>query len=146
MVTDLKTMLEKGGPQEVKLSGWDEDEITVRLRRPSLYEMAASGRIPNPLLGAADALFTANGAALGKISLEEQAKTLRVMAKAALVEPTMTELEEAGVELTDRQINEIYAYIIGGAAQLERFRYIVRNTAGGYVQPDGVQSVEPAGH
>lgn len=146
MVTDLKTMLVMNGPKEVKLSGWNDDEITVKLRRPSLYEMAASGRIPNPLLGVADALFMGNAQNIGKASLEDTAKTLRIMAKAALVEPTMAELEENGIELTDRQYNEIYAFIIGGAAQLEKFRYIERNTAGGHGQSDGVQSVEPAGH
>lgn len=145
-MTSIEAMKKLAGPVEVNLSGWDENEITVKLRKPSLYEMAASGRIPNPLLGTADAIFTANGAAISKAPMDEQYKVIRMVARAAMAEPTAEELDEAGIVLTDQQINEIYVFVIGGAAKLDTFRGIQRSAAGGHGAADGMQSVEPDGH
>ena len=131
MITNIEQMIAKAGAKEVQLSGWEGDEITVMLKKPSLYEMAASGSIPNPLLGIAEALFVGNQDTIKRTPIDEVAKTLRSMAKKALVNPTWDELQNAGIELTDQQINEIYAFIVGGAAQLERFRAAERNSIGG---------------
>ena len=41
MITDLNTLKAMSAAEEVTLSGWNGDEIRVRLKRPALYEMAA---------------------------------------------------------------------------------------------------------
>ena len=146
MITDINALRAMSAAQEATLSGWDGGEITVRLKRPSLYEMAAGGSIPNPLLHVADALFSGRGEALKRASLDETAKTLRLLAKAALVEPTWNELEKAGVTLNDQQINEIYAFIVGGAAQLEKFRRLLRGADRRDGADDELPRVEPHGH
>ena len=84
--------------------------------------LVANGEIPNPLLNAAYILF--NGAKTTKdvINMKEQKELLTIMAKAAMVEPTYTDLEEIGLELTDTQLLEIYNYTQIGVKALTSFR------------------------
>lgn len=139
MTTSIEEMARQGGVREITLSGWDgENDITVKARRPSLYAMAAAGHIPNPLLPAADSLFMANGAAIQKSRFDDMAKMLDIIARETLVKPTFEELEQAGLTLTDTQYLEIYRFVIGGAASLERFREAVRAAAGRHGAADGV--------
>ncbi len=43
---------------EVELPGWDvEDTFTVKLQRVNLLDLAAKGKIPNPLMGPVIDLF-----------------------------------------------------------------------------------------
>lgn len=46
------------------------------------------------------------------------------IAKAALVSPSYSEIEEAGITLTDMQLQEIYSFATGGVKELENFRKI----------------------
>lgn len=140
-VTSIAEMVKAGGPKEVEISGWDGQPMTVKLIRPSLYSMAAGGAIPNPLLPVADALFMMNGSGIQKLQIDDMAKMMRLMAKEALVEPTLEEIEGAGLTLTDTQYNEIYAFVIGGAKTLETFRRGVRLQAGGDDADHGVPGV-----
>ena len=144
MVTDIQEMLKRGGAQEVVLSGWDEDEVTVKLKRPSLFNMAAAGHIPNPLMSVAEGMFMANQGAIRKAGLEDTAKVLALIAREALVSPTYEELKEAGLELTDCQLSEIYASVIGGAARLKAFRSKQRSAAGGNGADNALQGVGAA--
>ena len=84
--------------------------------------LVANGEIPNPLLNEAYILF--NGAKTTKdvINMKEQKELLTIMAKAAMVEPTYTDLEEIGLELTDTQLLEIYNYTQIGVKALTSFR------------------------
>ena len=132
MVTSIKDMVRTGGPQEVAISGWAGETITVKLQRPSLYAMAKGGRIPNPLLPVAESLFMMNGSKIQKLEIDDMAGMMDLIAREALAEPTYDEIREAGLELTDTQYNEIYAFTIGGAAALAAFRRNVRSVAGGY--------------
>lgn len=145
MVTDIHEMLKSGGAQEVTISGWAEDEIVVKLRRPSLFNLAAAGHIPNPLIKAAEGLFMANQNAIRQASVEDTGKVLILIAREAMTEPTYEQLQEAGLELTDGQLSEIYAYVIGGAARLEAFRHKQRGTAGGDDTDHALQGVGAAG-
>ena len=67
---------------------------------------------------------------------QQEARALHCIAGRALAEPTLRELEAAGVSLTDQQYMEIYAYVIGGARHLERFRRIGGGGDGQPEQPD----------
>lgn len=125
----MNEVLKKAGPQEVTISGWDGDEITVKLRRLSLVEMIVGEHIPNPLIQTVEKLFAHNAKEIGRINAAEQAKVMHLLASRALVEPTLEEIEAAGGCLTDDQYMEIYAFVIGGAASLGRFRAVVRSGA-----------------
>ena len=57
-VTTLEQLKNYAGGSEVELPGFIAGEpLIVKLRRPSLMEMAQSGKIPNPLLSAVSELF-----------------------------------------------------------------------------------------
>ncbi len=133
---NIQEAIKAAGPREVELSGWDGGTVTMKLRRPSLVEMIVGDYIPNPLLATVGKLFRANAAELAQVNQVEQSKALHCIAGRALVEPTLEELEAAGVSLTDDQYMEIYAYVIGGAAHLERFRRIIGGRTGQPVAAD----------
>lgn len=125
MAIDLKAMAEKHGIIELEISGWGSGEsITVKARRPSLYNMAAMGFIPNPIMGAMQAMFSGVTAKVDAVDARKQGECVIAMAKYALVEPTYQQIEEAGLKLTDDQLMEIYTFAIGGAAALAAFRKI----------------------
>ena len=131
-IEDIKARLDV----EVELSGWAEDEpFRCVLRKPSMYQMIAGGTIPNPLIPTIERLFMAT--VPKEMSAEEHQKeseALIAIARATLREPSMAELEEAGIALTDTQIMEIYAFAITGAKGLASFRLGARGGAGGNVQ------------
>ncbi|GAA0825260.1 esterase [Clostridium tertium] len=121
-VTSLDDLKKIAEGQEVELLGWGEEPFVCKLKRPSMLGLVANGEIPNPLLNAAYILF--NGAKTTKdvINMKEQKELLTIMAKAAMVEPSYTELEEIGLELTDTQLLEIYNYTQIGVKALTSFR------------------------
>lgn len=133
---DIQDAIRAAGPREVEISGWDGGTVVVKLRRPSLVEMIVGDYVPNPLLTAVEKLFQANPAELAKVDRQQEARALHCIAGRALAEPTLRELEAAGVSLTDEQYMEIYAYVIGGARHLERFHRIGGGGAGQSEQPD----------
>ena len=119
-VMNIEQIAKKAEPQVVEISGWDNDLIAVRLKRPSMLNMASQGLIPNSLLVAAQKVFTQT--VDSDISLQDISKVMEVVVKEALVEPTWEEFEEHGLELTDDQIVEIFTYTQQGVKGLESFR------------------------
>jgi hypothetical protein len=104
----------------VELPGFTPDTAFIaRLRRVSLLDLAQSGSIPNALIGAVSELY-AKGQQGG--SLTDTAKAYTFVAEKSLVEPTMAELKEAGVTLTDAQLLHIYLYSVGGLETMRTFR------------------------
>jgi hypothetical protein len=127
MVTSLDAIRAANAAQEIELSGWEPGvPFVCKLRRPRLYELAAAGEIPNPLLPIVEELFMQNAAALAKRSVPDQSKALLSLARLAMAEPTFEEVHEAGAVLTDDQLLEIYTFILGGAAALAGFREVAR--------------------
>lgn len=137
-ITSLEEIRAANAAEEVTLSGWDADKPFVcKLRRPRLYELAAAGEIPNPLLPVVEELFMRNTVALQKRDVAEQSKALVALAGLALVEPTAAEIHDVGAVLTDDQLLEIYTYVLGGAAALAGFRAQQGSNAGGNVAAAG---------
>lgn len=112
--------------QLVSLPGWEENcEFEAVLKRPSMLSLAAGGVIPNELLACAKKLFDEGMS--GEIPLDELGKILTIIAENSLVSPTLSELEESGVGLTDIQLAAIYNFAMTGVRQLECFREIGEN-------------------
>ncbi len=104
-----------------ELPGWEDNKpFAAKLRRVSLLTMAAAGAIPNELLSAAQRLFGEGFS--DSIPLDKLGTLLRAIAAEALVEPTMQQLEDSGLELTDVQLAAIYNYTQLGARALLPFR------------------------
>lgn len=114
------------GGQTVLLPGWEENsEFEAVLRRPSILALAAGGVIPNELLACAKKLFDEGVG--GEIPLDELGRILNIIAENALVSPTLAELEESGVALTDIQLAAIYNFAMTGVRRLECFREVGEN-------------------
>lgn len=125
MVTDLKEIVKKAKGTEVELPGFDGNEnITVLLRRPSLMQLASAGEIPNPLLATAASMFQQGIAKAPSdgTKFADMSRVMVIVARAALISPTMDELEENGIGLTDSQLVYIYNYVQSGVDVLRRFR------------------------
>ena len=120
MMTDLATIKTS---QVVTLPGWCGDGWKCELKRPSLLAMAASGRIPNPLMKTARKIFY-SGISSADGDFAEESKILLTIARAAMVSPTFDELAAAGIELTDEQLIAIFQFTQTGAKALNRFRQL----------------------
>lgn len=99
--------------------------FVARVRRPSMLVLAKQGKIPNGLLAAAGELFTKGGGGMdadNQDMLVQVYDICKIICSAALVEPTMDEIEAAGVELSDDQMMAIFNYTQNGIKALEPFR------------------------
>lgn len=121
-VTPIAELSQMSGPRVVELPGF-EPGTTVRfcLRRANLRELARGGRIPNPLLPAAQRLYEGAQSA-ARAGFDEVARVMDEVVCSAMVEPTMRQLREAGVELTEEQFGLIWAYSQKGVEALRPFR------------------------
>lgn len=124
-VTSIYDLQRYANGQIVKLPDFAEGQpFVARMRRPSLLIMAKKGKIPNKLLATATDLFNggkSNNANHDSI-LSDTYDVCEAIAEAALVEPTMAEIKEAGLELSDNQLIAIFNYAQRGIEALDNFR------------------------
>lgn len=111
----------------VRFSDFAEGQpFVARVRRPSMLVLAKTGKIPNSLLTTANNLFAKGGGAameaVDETFLTQMYDVCHVICEAALVEPTLAQIEEAGLELSDKHIMEIFNYTQVGIKALEDFR------------------------
>lgn len=120
-VTDIAKIIEASSGELVELPPFaNGTQFVARLRRPSLMKLAASGKIPNSLLGRANSLFV-NQATTdydNEDMLTELANVLEIFAEASFIEPTWQQLKEANVQLTDQQYFKVFEYAQVGIQQL----------------------------
>lgn len=104
----------------------DGTPFVAKLKRPSMFVLAKTGKIPNSLLKSANALF-ADGVA-GSFDTMDEAMLSKcfdlfdVICEASFVEPRYEQIREAGIELTDEQYMFVFGYAQNGVRQLESFR------------------------
>lgn len=124
-VTTIYDLQEYSRGQIVKLPDFAEGQpFVARMRRPSLLVMAKKGKIPNKLLATATDLFNGGNShnANNDSILSDTYDVCEAIAEAALVEPTMAEIKEAGLELSDNQLIAIFNYAQRGVEALDNFR------------------------
>lgn len=126
-VTTLHDLQSYTADTIVQLPDFAEGQpLVARVKRPSMLKLAASGKIPNRLLTTAGKLFTGTSADIAaqdnKQLLHDMYDVCMVMASATLVEPTVEQIEEAGLSLTDEQLMAIFNYTQTGVKALENFR------------------------
>lgn len=122
-ISDLQSYAEGAVVQLPEFA--DGMPFVAKLRRPSMLALAKSGRIPNALLSTANELFVKGSTGLDVDDPDMMGNfydTCRVICEAALVEPTMADIESAGLELSDNQIMAIFSYTQTGVRALESFR------------------------
>ena len=123
-ITPLESLQEYARGAIVQLPPFSEDQpFVARLRRPSMMALAKSGKIPNSLLNTANSLFMGKGMdSNNEGALKEVLSIVDILCDAAFVEPTYSQLREAGVELTDEQYMAVFNYTQQGVKALEPFR------------------------
>ena len=97
----------------------DGTPFIVRLRRPSLLQMAKHVKFPNPLSAAVDELMS--NETRPKSSIEDRATVLEIVAQAALEEPTFEQVKEV---IDSFQLMAIWEYVMNGVNALLPFRAI----------------------
>ena len=131
MATKIEEIKKIAGGSEVELPGFtsESEPLVVVLKRPSIMQLAQKGDIPNPLLGVASELFKngVNKAMDNGERMKELGEVLTIVAEASMVEPSYSELEEAGINLTDLQLLYIYNYTQTGVDSLKVFRKIEKS-------------------
>lgn len=103
----------------------DGQPFVARVRRPSMLVLAKQGKIPNTLLTAAGELFSKGGGSLDSDNenmLSDMYNIMDIIATATLIQPTMEEIRNAGLELSDDQMMAIFNYTQTGIKALESFR------------------------
>lgn len=99
--------------------------FVARVRRPSLLVLAKQGKIPNTLLSAAGELFTKGGGGMDSDNegmLGDMYDIMHIICEASLMQPTMKDIEGAGLSLSDDQLMAIFNYSQTGVKALESFR------------------------
>jgi hypothetical protein len=99
--------------------------FVARVRRPSMLVLAKQGKIPNTLLTAAGELFSKGGAGMdadNENMLSDVYDIMHIICEASLIQPTMKDIEDAGLSLSDDQLMAIFNYTQNGVKALESFR------------------------
>ena len=132
-VTSIDQLKVMSGGEIVKLPPFIQgQEFYAKLRRPSLLKLVQSGKIPNSLLRTANMLFS------GEVDKEldrddefmiDMFDLIEVLADAVFIEPSWSELKQAGIELTDEQYMFIFNYTQEGVKAVEPFRDVKENTS-----------------
>ncbi|MGN1218927.1 MAG: hypothetical protein ACI4TD_13300 [Phocaeicola sp.] len=97
----------------------------ARVKRPSMLALVKSGKIPNTLLNEATNLFAKGaGSMVGQnaTTIDELFEVIEVIVDAALLEPTLSDVRNSGMELSDDQLMAIFTYTQQGVKALEQFR------------------------
>lgn len=124
-VTTIGQLNEYAKGNVVRLPDFSEGQpFIVVLRRPSLLCMMKSGKIPNKLINTASALFEGKSSDISSdtSAMADMLDVMEIIAEASLVQPTMAEIKEAGVQLTDEQLVAIFNYSQSGIEGLQSFR------------------------
>ena len=125
-VTSIDQLKLMSGGEIVKLPPFIQgQDFYAKLRRPSMLKLVQSGQIPNSLLRTANMLFS--GGVDKELDrddefMKDMFDLIDVLAGAVFVEPSWSELKQAGIELTDEQYMFIFNYTQEGVKSLEPFR------------------------
>lgn len=123
-ITSLTSLEQYAQGQVVELPPFAEGQpFVARLRRPSMLVLVKTGRIPNALLATANSLFVG-----GKIDTKDPSALADVfgvmdaICEASFLEPSWSQLQEIGLELTDEQYMAVFNYSQQGVKALDSFR------------------------
>lgn len=110
----------------VRLPDFAEGQpFVARVRRPSMLVLAKQGKIPNSLLSTANELFVGGGSGVdieNEKLLQDMYDVCMIVCDACLIEPTLQDIEGAGLTLSDDQIMALFNYAQQGVKALEPFR------------------------
>ncbi len=119
--------LKKNSTEVIGLSPFAGDKpFYARVKGISILGLCSMGTIPNQLLGVARRLFYQDK--IEQIDLKEYGKIIDIICDNTLQEPSIKQLKEIGLELTDTQKIELWAYSQRGVEGLKSFRKLTKTT------------------
>ena len=122
-VTNLEQLKQMAEYDILELPRFKQEiPFNVKVKRVSLLNLVRKGVIPNKLLSAAEELFYGKSSNKGNVDMKTLTDVMFIMAENALVEPSVKDLEELGLELTDEQIVSLFNYSQKGIEEIESFR------------------------
>jgi hypothetical protein len=122
-IEELKNM----STEVIELSPFSGNKpFYARVKRLSILGLCQSGQIPNQLLGVARRLFYQDK--IDQIDLKEYGKVIDIICENTLVEPSIKQLKEINLELTDPQRFELWAYSQQGVEGLKSFRKVAKSS------------------
>lgn len=130
-VTSITQLNEYSNGQIVELPPFAEGQpFVARICRPSMLSLVKNGKIPNELLVTANSLFV-DGEINTEADINAMSKVFDVfdaLCEACFIEPTYSQIQEAGIELTDEQYMFIFQYSQAGVKALKPFREQPKNS------------------
>ena len=129
-VTSLEQLKKVKQTEIINLGKFEDGtEFVAELKKPDLMQLAAERKIPNVLATEVVKLFNGKNKLAKKVVAEDDAEALaqlgelmNILAKASLVNPTMKQLDEINVTLTQEMKTTIMMYFQGGVETLKNFR------------------------
>lgn len=128
-ITSIADLEKYAGGTVVRFPDFEEGKpFVARVKRPSMLVLAKQGKIPNALLNTASDMFS--GKPNGNESAEQNEKqklndmygVMEVVCEACLMEPTLQDITNAGLTLSDEQMIAIFNYTQVGVKALTSFR------------------------
>lgn len=132
-VTTIDQLKVMAGGEIVKMPPFIEgQDFYAKLRRPSMLKLVQSGKIPNSLLRTANMMFS--GEVEGELDrddefMKDMFDLIDVLADSVFVEPSWSDMKQAGIELTDEQYMFIFNYTQKGIQAVEPFSEDKKDTA-----------------
>ena len=122
-ITNLQQLQTYAQGQVVQFPDFAEGQpFVARIKRPSMLALAKANKIPNSLLHTANNMFSGRGVKKKDSALSDLFQVLDVLCEACFVEPTFSQIKEAGVQLTDEQLMFVFKYSQEGVKALDSFR------------------------
>lgn len=125
-ITTIDELKNYADGEIVELPAFGENQpFVAKLKRPSMLTLVKNGRIPNSLLVNANKLFEQGVSSFNSANenaMNEMFDILDVICEASFVQPTYSQIKEAGLELTDEQYLFVFDYAQNGVRSLESFR------------------------
>ena len=107
----------------------DGTPFVAEVKKPNMMQLMTSGKIPNELLTSAMTMFNGKTNQLtNKVnendigSLKELVGLLDILTEHCLVNPSLKDIKEIGIELTQEQMMGVLIYTQGGIEALKSFR------------------------
>ena len=115
-ITSLSDLSRYQEGEVVELPPFGPDmPFVVKLKRPSILSLAKSGKIPNTLMEAADALFSGRQTdkkfKTSQKTLVDTCEVIEILCEAAFVSPSWEDIKQSGIELTDEQFVAVFNYV-----------------------------------
>lgn len=106
----------------------DGTPFIAELKRPNMFFLMAQNKIPNTLMSVVMDVFqkgkgneVVNNAMDNPKELQELINLMIIIAKESLVNPSYTDLENAGITLNEMQLSALFTYAQGGVKSIENF-------------------------